>query len=233
MIFLLHGENLALLEKALTELKKTVPSEKLEFDAQDITPAQFLDKARTFDIFQNPPFIVLRFTKTVDALPFYNTFDQIPPETKIVLVTPFTLGVTHVFIKNPKKYSIKEASVNQKKNADMFRFLDAVYLQKRNLAHNELQTLLEEGNDPFYIFSMLLYGLRNVFFVKFNSPELAEMKDFSKKKAQSQAGKFEEEDILSLFDYMQDLDKKVKTGQIPTDLLNFLAVEKILSYTKT
>ncbi len=233
MIFLLHGENLSLLEKSLVEMKKTVSGEKLEFIASDVSAAKFLDSARTFDIFQNPPFIVLRFEKSVDPVPYYEVLLQVPKETKVILVFPYSLGATHVFIKNPKKLGFKEASVNQKRNADMFRFLDALFLQKRNLAHAELEVLAEEGNDPFYIFSMILYALRNVFYAKFNSPELAEMKDYTKRKAQSQAQKFEENEVLELFDFMHAIDKKVKTGVISADLMNFLAVEKILSYTKT
>jgi DNA polymerase III delta subunit len=232
MIFLLHGDNITLLEKALLEFKKTIDGETLEFNAADITPPQFLDAARTFDIFQNPPFIVMRFEKSVDVQPYYELLDQVPKETKTVLVFPYSLGVTHILMKNPKKVLIKESSVAQKKNADIFRFVDSVFLQNRKLAHAELEALVDEKNDPFYIFSMILYGLRNIFYAKFNSPELATMKDFSKRKALSQAAKFEESEIIDLFAFMHDLDKKVKTGELPADLMNFLAVEKVLAYTK-
>lgn len=233
MIFVIHGENLTLLEKALVEFKKTVDGETLEFLAAQITPAQLLDTARTFDIFQKPPFIIVRFEKTTDVKPFYEQLINVPKETKLVLVFPFNLGVTHVLMKNPNKLVIKQSSVAQKKNADIFRFVDSVFMQNRNLAHAELEALTEEKNDPFYIFSMLLYGLRNIFFAKFNSPELLEMKDYTKKKSLSQAAKFEENQVVELFSYFHDLDKKVKTGEIPADLMNFLAVEKVLSYTKS
>lgn len=221
-----------MIEKALLELKKTVEGEKLEFNAADTTPPKFLDSARTFDIFQKPPFIVLRFAKSDDASLYYAVLKDIPKETKVVLVCPFKLGLTHVFSKNPDKLTFKEASLNQKKNADIFRFVDALFLQKRNLAHAELVALTEENNDPFYIYSMILYGLRNVFYAKFNSPELAEMKDFTKRKAQSQAEKFTQQEVIELFAHMHELDKKVKTGETDVELMNFLAVERILSYTK-
>ena len=234
MIFLLQGDDIPLIEKAVLALKKKQKHEILEFDINSCTPSHLLGACRTYDIFQNPPFVVLRVDKSakIQLESFYGILGSIPQETKLLIVCFFALGKTSAFTKNSDKIVFKTEILTQKQVGDVFGFLDFVFLQNRQGAYRELAALEQGGHDAFYIFSMFLYALRNIFYVKFESPEVSELKDYSKRKAIQQAKNFEKTEILELFDYFCLLDKKAKTGQIPVSLLNVLAVEKVLAYTK-
>lgn len=234
MFFLLFGKNDNLIERTVVEISRKYPNtERIYLTAKDITPNKFADIANTFDLLQQAPFITIRFDKTVTAEPFYEVLSQISLQTHVIFIFPFELSPNHVFIKNPKNIKIISGDLSLKNVADVFRFTDYLFSGRRADAYKELNGLLSEGNDGFYILSMCLYSLRNIFNVTFSSPELASMKDFPKRKALQYAKAFTKDDVTVLFGYFYEIDKKCKTGLLDIHTALCLVSEKILSYTKS
>jgi DNA polymerase III delta subunit len=234
MLFLLYGKNDSLIERTVVEISRKYPNtERIHLNAKDITPNKFADIANTFDLLQQAPLITLRFDRTVTADPFYDVVSQISPQTHVIFIFPFDLSPSHVFIKNPKSVKIISGGLSLKTVADVFKFTDYLFSGRRTDAYKELYGLLSEGNDGFYILSMCLYSLRNIFNVAFSSPELAGMKDFPKRKAMKYAKVFTRDDIIGLFSYFYDIDKRCKIGLLDIHTALCLVCEKILAYTKS
>ena len=234
MFFLLTGKNENLIERTLTEIARKYPnSERVSFNAKDVTPNRFVDSANTFDLLQQPPLITLKFDKQARPEPFYDLLSQLNAKAHVIFIFPFDLPQSHIFVTNPKNIKFIRGELALKTVSDVFKFTDYLYSGKRTEAYKELNALLSEGNDTYYIVSMCLYSLRNIFNVTFSSPELSTMKDFPRRKAIQYAKAFTPEDVKVLFCYMYELDKKAKTGQIDINIGLCLVCEKILSYTKS
>lgn len=234
MFFLLFGKNDNLIERTVVEISRKYPNtERIYLTAKDITPAKFADIANTFDLLQQAPFITIRFDKTVTVEPFYEVLSQISSQTHVIFIFPFELSPSHVFIKNPKNIKIISGDLSLKTTYDVFKYTDYLFSGRRADAYKELSGLLSEGNDGFYILSMCLYSLRNIFNVTFSSPELAGMKDFPKRKAMQYAKAFTKDAVIDLFRYFYEIDKKCKTGLLDIHTALCLVSEKILAYTKS
>jgi DNA polymerase III delta subunit len=231
MILILHGENLTRSRSAVVGLQKKLNiGTKVEVSIKDVTPPKLLDMCAAFDIFGNPSLVVLDVTMAgrmkVDG--YIEAMMQIPPRAVLVILSAKELKKSNAFVKNASKLSAKVVSSPVKPASNIFRFVDSVYSGNRDASYKELQRLLLDNEDPFKLFSMLLYGLRNIAFAKFDSSEFAKMAPFVKKKSKGQALRFSKVDILALFESFYMLDKDAKTGVIVSDLLVPLAVEKIL-----
>ena len=234
MLFVIHSQNSSFVEEELRRVKKKFDTlEHIEHFAKDISPAKLLDITSTYDIFQNPPHIVVRFDKTVEPEPYYEISTKIFKTSPTTFVFPYDLTQTHPFIKNVSKVKFEVRTMQSASFPKVFGFVDSVFQQNRDPAYKQLNQLLLEGTDQFYILSMVLYGLRNIYFAKFQSPEFFALKDYSRNKALTQSKKYTEDVVLELFNYLYTIDKKVKTGIYSVEVGLSLVLEKILSYTKS
>lgn len=233
MLFFLSGANESLIERTIVEILKKYPySEKLSLLAKDVTPSQLVDIANTFNILQQPPLITLRFDKQTIADDYYNKLKDINAQTSVIFVFPFELSTKHVFCVNPDNIKLIKGDLALKPVSDVFKFTDFLFSGNRKGAYHELDKLLEDGNDGFYIASMCLYSMRNIFYTIFNSPELKDLKDYPKKKALFYSQYFNKDTIVELFDYFYLFDKSCKTGQLEMNIALPLLCEKVLSYTR-
>jgi len=139
------------------------------------------------------------------------------------------LGRTNAFYKNASALKAKVALNSKPQISNIFTFVDSVFYKNKRAAYEELEKLAEEGADTFYILSMLLYGLRNIAHAKFSTVEFAKKSNFVREKALSQAEKYTHKDVRELFDFMYQMDKKLKTGLISQELALVYTLEKILN----
>ncbi len=230
MIFILHGDNSVFLRDLVFKLQtKLFAESRIERDISVISPAQLSVLVSSFDIFSAAPFIVLDITKagSGDKSAYVDAVRAMPAETNLILLSHKLLPKNSIWFKNFENAKIFESNVAP--DSSVFKFLDQLFVQNRSVSYEELHKLLVEGQDPFYIFSMLLYSLRNIAGVKFGAPTFAKLQPFMRSKFERQANKFSEETLRSFYLYFADLDRKVKLGQINSDTMLTLAVEKVLA----
>lgn len=233
MLFLLSGSNENSIKKTEREILKRFPAnERLSVATKDISASKLLDLTNTFDLLQQAPVITLNFEKSTDPTPFYEVLGKVNPQTHVIFIFPFDLNQNHVFVKNPENLKFISGNLSTKQLSDVFKFVDHLYSGNRDAAYKELALLFKEGADRYYLLSMCLYSLRNIFNVLFDSPELTSMKDFPRRKATQHSKAFIPDNVLLLFSYFYDIDKKCKTGLLDIDTGICLVCEKILSYTK-
>lgn len=229
MLFVLHGENIIRSRNAVLGLKGKLGMEKLEFPIGEISAEQLLDTCLSFDIFGTPPFIILNISNAgrMQVTSYVAILSRIPNEAVLVVLAGKTLPKTNPFLKEVEKLGGKIIVSSEKPQSNIFKFLDSVFSRDRTTAYTELRDLLLDDEDPFKLFSMLLYALRNVASAKFIAPNFEKQAPFVRQKSRRQADNFSEHAISNLFKIFYDLDVKSKLGEIPKDILVPLALEEV------
>ncbi len=231
MIFLLHGDNLPRSRETIIQLQQKLSTQnKKEVSIGDISAHELKELCASFDIFSEPPFIVLDISDAgnKNVTDYVNVLKTIPTQTNLVLLADRELSKANAFLKASSELKSKVVFSKSAPTSNVFKFIDAVYTKNRKLAYSELRDLLVSYEDPFYLFSMLLYGLRNIAYAKFNSPALDKMAPFVKSKAIAQAHKFTHTQIHNLYTDFYNIDKNLKTGKLSQELVVAYTIEKIL-----
>lgn len=108
------------------------------------------------------------------------------------------------------------------KEISVFPFLD--YLGNRDKrAFLEMDNLKKAGYDIQYLITMIFYLLRNLV----STPKTA--KDFVKNKNLKMRANFSQEELVSLYKFVLELDFKIKSGLLGTQQAEFLLVNKFLT----
>jgi DNA polymerase III delta subunit len=230
MIFIIHGENNSKSREVILQLQKKLNRQnKKEVNITETSANQLLDLGISYDIFSEAPFIVFDITGTNQRNfdDYIEVLKKIPEETVVVIYTTKELTKANAFIKSATVLKAKIMQNQPEFTPSVFKFTDALFSKDKNNAYREYRNLTLADDDAFYIFSMVLYGLRNVAHVKFKSPSYSKMAPFIKMKAQKQAEKFTEEEIKENFTTCYRLDKDLKTGKISPQILIPYLIEKI------
>lgn len=232
MIYLVHGDDIAKSRALITNQQKKLGVEKrTELILGDVTPQQFLESTRTGDLFGNAPFVVVDASKASKSVleEFSEVLPQINKQSTIIIIFSKELTKTNPILQKATTLDIRTSLAVKTLEGNVFKFVDALYSKNRKHTYTELQNLYKEDADPFYIFSMLVYGLRNLGMVAFESPAGFKMNPYVKTKTSEQLKNFNEQKIKQIYTTLYDLDKKTKTGAIDADLALTLAIEKVLN----
>ena len=113
-------------------------------------------------------------------------------------------------------------------NSNIFSIIDAVSEGRKKDALLLLHQHLEKGEDPFYLFSMLVYQLRNMLRIgdlkeNFGYPEreisrISQMHPFVVRKTLNQIRNFSFTKLTKLYQKLSQLDVMMKTGKIEAEL---------------
>lgn len=103
----------------------------------------------------------------------------------------------------------------------IFKFLDC--LRPRNIRQILLgwKKLLEAGNEPEYIFAMVVRQIRLLIQAK-SGPSYLKMAPYPKKLITAQAELFSLDHLISLHNSLYEIDKRIKTGSSPLGLEQLL-----------
>ena len=233
MIYIVHGDDISKSRILIkNQQKKLNADSRIELSISDVTPEKLSERSHSNDLFGNPPFIVLDITgmgrMNVDK--YIEKIKLIPSETTLIILSDKNLPKTNAFIKNASELNAKVNASELVPQSNIFKFVDALFYKQRSKTYNELSKLLGDQVSPFEIFPMILYGLRSVAAAKFNSPSFAKKSSFVKTKAQSQSKLYSKEDLLSLFNALQKIDRGIKLGEYAPEMALNLAAEKILNH---
>ena len=85
----------------------------------------------------------------------------------------------------------------------------------------ELHRLLDQGESPIYLLTMLVWQVRNLLRAKLynNGGPKPKMAPFVLRKAQGQVRSFEEEGLVGIFRSLLDAEIKLKTTQLDPALV--------------
>ena len=233
MIYLVHGSDPSSSRKLIVnQFTNKNTQNKIEICAEDISPDRLFELVRTGDIFGNPPFIILDISNLLSqsATEFVSTVSKTPKDATLIIYCSRALPAANVFLKSAAEFGIKVVESELKIESNVFKFVDALFEKNRTQTYLEMQKLLKEDNDHFYLFSMILYGLRNLLGASLSSKKFLSSKPFQKQKLEKQIKNFGSTDFSEIFEYYYNLEKKAKTGDISSEIMLTLAAEKMLNF---
>jgi DNA polymerase III delta subunit len=232
MIYIVHGDNSSQSRALiLNQQKKLGVETRIEIEADQITPEQLYEKTVSSDLFGNLPFIVLDVTninKQAQEL-FIKIFKRIPDKTNLIIYSQKTLTKTSPILTMVDDSDVKLVASSKETKSNIFKFVDNLFYKNRSETYLELEKLVHENADPFYIISMILYGARTLANYIYDSPAAVSMKPFVKSKVEKQSKAFTKDSVKTIFNNLYEIDKKTKVGELSPDLAVTIAVEKILS----
>lgn len=233
MIYIVHGDDHPKNRKlVINQQKNFPPNNRTEKNIEDTTPKELYELLNSVDIFGSRPSVILNVPKgkITDADEYVRVINKTPKDAVLIIFSKDTMLKSNEFIKNAKGFAAKVVLNEKPKTGNVFGFVDMLMSKNKNSAHKALEDLKEEGADPFYILSMISYGLRNVAQAKEPGESFSSKTPFVKSKAEKQARNFSKEEILKLFDLLYQTDKKVKTGKMDTEIALPYLVEKITDF---
>ena len=118
---------------------------------------------------------------------------------------------------------------SKKTDLNIFDFVDAIAGKSKARAYEILFKEIQNGRDPYYLLTMIVYGFRNLLAVKDLSDrgmsldsivKKARLHPFVAKKTYQSAGKFSLAELKSVYGSLLDLDTRSKDGT--TNLIDSL-----------
>ncbi|MEZ6255587.1 MAG: hypothetical protein R3B92_02330 [Patescibacteria group bacterium] len=232
MILILHGENYSKSREILLQLRTKLNNPpKIEIDITQAHSSNFAQTLASQDIFFTSPLVVLDISSLGRSNPteFITAIDSMPSSSNLVILTDKTLTAANAFIKASKGWGAKVVKSDVTASSNIFKFVDNVFNLQRTKAYTEYANLIAESNDPFYLFSMLQFGLRNLVYAKFKAPHFISSANFTTQKAITQSEKFSADSLIELYDTFYTLDMQLKTGLVLSDVVVPYAIEKVIS----
>jgi DNA polymerase III delta subunit len=232
MIYIVHGDDFTKSRNlVLNQQKKLGVESRVELDISDLTPEDLFSHVHSSGLFGENQYLVLNISKSgrTNLEPFLEKLKKIPQNIILIILSDKILTNNNIFIKNAIKLDAKIIFNQKALLSNTFRFIDALFYKQRDRAYQELSKLSKDQTDSFEIFSMILWGLRNIAQAKFENHKFFSGRDFIKNKVYAQTKLFTPESIKRLYKALSDMDRDSKTGGVDPDLLIPLAVEKVLN----
>lgn len=231
MIFVIHGDNFSRTRKVVTELQQKLGvTNKQEADINNITPQQLKEMCGSYDLFSTPPFVVIDISGAgrKNLSEYMEVLKAVPPEVNVVIQSNKELSKANIFIKNASGLKAKTVLSNIEPTSDVFKLIDALFTRNRKNTYKELRNLLNDDAEPYYILTMISYGLRNLAYAVTGSPLLNKMHPFAKSKALTQAKNYDENRLKELYALLYKTDKDMKTGKMHPEIAPTYVIEQIL-----
>lgn len=216
MIHLFHGSDTASSRQALVNLKKNYPSGAVtELLEEGWSAGHFQTLCRTQPMFTDQSLIVVEKWKDTAALSSLEFLNALPLKHDAVQVAIWTgkkLRANHKLISLIKNLKGEVKVFEQKKSAEIFSFLDCLGNRTPKQAYLKLESLLNAGEDPIGITTMIAYHLRNLLMAATQSPAFLKLHPFVQKKTNQQASNFTEKELIGLYEKVLKADIGLKSG---------------------
>lgn len=227
MFYLLHGENTSASRQALIDLKKNYSPDSVSiFDAKNL---DFDELTRTLE---TPAMLAERRLVIIEGKPPAPTMEQFSNVT-ISDLTDLVFWVGDELKTSDKLFKLVKAADGQVRifkeavPKNVFGFLDALGYKNKRRAFLELHRLLDGGQAPLYLLTMITWQIRNLLKIKLQSPDAKKMNPYVLRKVQSQTKNFEEEELVGIFKNILNAETKLKTSPIDPNLVLDCLVDKI------
>jgi DNA polymerase III delta subunit len=224
MLYLLHGADISKSRDIiLNTQKKYKIQNKMELDCSQTSASDLQSALGTSDLFGGTPFLVLNISKLNKelALEYIEVIEKAPNSSVLIMFAEKNLPKTNEMIKNADRLGIKILESASSKDSNIFRFVDGLLNKNRLQTYTELKKLSDDDIDYFYIAAMLQYGIRGILKEKSkpgSSPRQAQL-----------AKTFNKTQIVELYEFLYQTDKRVKLGEVSPQTALVLLIEKVLN----
>lgn len=230
MIYIVHGENTAKSRALINnQQKKLNITNSKEINLEDFSPQELSTIVNSNSLFEDKTFITINITAAKSTEDHLTVIKNKSDNTIIIIYSEKNIPKTNIFIKQAESIGAKIVENIKEHDENIFKFVDTLFYKNRTETYKEYEKLLKSETDFFYIFTMILYGLRNISKGFYKSPSFEKGSPFTKGKVTTQLKGFNETTILKLYENFYKLEKKLKTGQIDPENAVFLGIENVLN----
>ena len=229
MLYLLHGENVSASREALLELKKNYSSDSISvFDAKKFDADEFARVCETPSMFADRRLVVVEGKFPKFSI-FKSQFSTLSPTTDVVFWVGEKLRPSNKLFKLVKELGGQIRAFKPAIPKHVFGFLDALGYKNKQKSFLELHRLLDQGESPVYLLTMMVWQIRNLLKVKLslNSGPKPKMNPFVLRKTKGQVKNFEEEELVGIFRKLLKVELSLKTTQQDPKLVLDLLVREI------
>jgi len=230
MIYLVHGDNVVKSRaQIINQQKKVGTQNKVELSLDEISLNDLTTHVKSTSLFGDITFLILDVTNTKGSEEHLEILRNKSKDTIVILYAEKNLPKTNIFIKNIEKLNAKVVENKIEHNENIFKFIDALFVKDRKTTYKEYEKLVKSDTDPFYIFTMILYGLRNIAKGYYKSPSFEKGSPYTKSKVTRQLKGFKQGTIENLYDKFYLLERGLKLGEIAPDMAVSMAIENVLN----
>ena len=224
MLYLLHGENVSASRQALLDLKKNYSSDSVSvFDGKNFDEDEFVRVCKTPSLLSGRRLIVIEGKPPATCYLLLATSSA----ADVVFWLGEELKSSDKLFKQVKELGGQIRNFREVVPKHVFGFLDALGYKNKKKAFLELHRLLDQGEAPLYLLTMMAWAARNLLNVKLQNPNVKKMNPFVRRKTQVQAENFEEEELVGIFRKLLEVEVKIKTTQQDPKLVLDLLLDKI------
>lgn len=216
MLYLLHGENVGASRQALLDLKKNYSSDSISvFDAKKFDVDEFLRVCETPSLLSDRRLIVIENKPPQLTIQQFSNL-TICPSVDLVFWLGEELKSSHKLFKLIKDLGGQIQHFKPSIPKHVFGFLDALGYKNKEKSFLELHRLLDQGEAPVYLLTMIVWQVRNLLKVKLslNGGPKPKMNPFVLRKAKSQVKNFEEEELVGIFHKLLEAEIELKTTRL-------------------
>ncbi len=228
MITIIHGANIAESRKALTKKKEAFPPEavttitghNLEKVAQAGGAAAMFNSKRLIVLEREEKWTKSFSQDLMDQLKY------IDPKNHIIIWHNKKIPASDKLLKLTKKKGDVLYFKDQQTGKEIFTFLDTLGNRNKTSAYLQLRKMLENGEHPIYLLNRIIGLFRKMMAVKWGAKKLIPSHPYARKKISSQSENFTEQELLDIYQKLEDADITMKTGGDPVLTLQIL-IEKV------
>jgi len=227
MLYLLHGENVSASREALVELKKNYSSDSVSvFDAKKFDENEFIRICQTPSMLSDRRLIVIE-GKLQKLSTLNSQLSTLSPTTDLVFWLGEELKSSDKLFKQVKELGGQIRNFREIVPKHVFGFLDALGYKNKKKAFLELHRLLDQGESPVYLLTMITWQVRNLLKVQSAKGKVQNMHPFVLRKIRTQLKNFGEDDLVSIFRKILEAEIALKTTQQDS----ILVLDRLVSKT--
>ncbi|MDQ3098588.1 MAG: hypothetical protein M3Q44_02480 [bacterium] len=210
MIYLFHGNDIVASRKKLEEVRSKYDSTGITVvAAKEIDYSQLPLLFSTVSMFDEKRLVIVE--EKLDPK-LFELQTIAASDVDLVIWIGSSLRSNDTLIGSVNKIKGKVELFEEKPDLSVFPFLDSVANRRRVIALREYLKLKQEGADPIYLVTMLVWQFRQIIV-----PELAS--GFVKKKVEGFKANFTFEELRKIYYLLLQMDVQLKTGEGVPDVM--------------
>lgn len=217
---IIHGEDKVSSYKRLIELSDSYKQNQIEvisYDPQDLDITTLRQELSSGLFGTSKCFIIKNLLSTLKSKSKDKIIDLLKQDSTQEVILYESKSVSATNLKAFPKAKVEAFEISP----IIFKFLDC--LRPRNIRQILLgwKKLTEGGNEPEYIFAMVVRQVRLLIQAK-SGPSYLKMAPYPKKLITAQAENYTLDQLISLHTALYEIDKKIKTGASPVGMEQLL-----------
>lgn len=236
MIYFIYGENEVKNIDTINNLLNSLIKENNNYeevtykDIEDIPHAELISNTTSSSLFGQKNLYALKLNTAKLNKDYLKVIEEYPKNENLILYCNKDIKKSSALYKNLAAFKNTKVIYNKKvEYENIFTFTDALFYKNRKKTYQEYTKIEEVALDDYYVFSMVLWALRQVTFAFYNTQTFKSNKGFRKGILESQKKLYSKESINNIYIKFYDYELAMKSQTLNKKVILFNAIETVLN----